>query len=71
MSVSVLITLCSLAISTAFGFGIQAATIRTMRRDINGIARKHDDALIPMVAEMRERMIKIETLLSIEISKKP
>ncbi len=70
MSIPVLITLISLGVSTVFGFGVQAANIRTMRRDINGVAKKYDDALIPVVYEMRERMIKIETLLAIEIQKK-
>jgi len=71
MSISILITLISLGVSTAFGFGVQASNIRTMRRDINGVTNKYDDALIPVVYEMRERMIKIETLLAIEIQKKP
>ena len=70
MGISTLITLATIALTTVFGFGIQSATISRLHKDMNGISRKYDDGLIPMVSEMRDRLVKIETLLAIEIQKR-
>ena len=68
MGISELISITTLGASTAFGFGMQYATIKKLEKDLNAMGKKNENSIAPKIEEISNRLTKIESMIGFYFS---